>query len=91
MPKMNHGDPAAPTLAIRKIQIQCAAAARFPDPIVRGVRRQSRFTPQEQEVEEPWVPEAKQRADAVNRDGDQQCEEILAEEERLHREHDVHQ
>ena len=79
-----HRGPAPPA-DVRQIERQGRVAARLPEPGVREQRRDSGPPPEQCEIEETWIARTQQCTDPMNRGRKQQREEILSDEEDLHR------
>ena len=75
--------------SVRQVQRERTVAARLPDAIIREVGRHARASPEQDEIEETGIARAQQRAHSVNRNRNQQCQQILGEEEDLHREDEI--
>src|SRR5207248_10823942 len=56
----------APPATVGRVKQERRVAARLPKPTVREQRRDSRASPEQNEIEEPCVSSAQERADTVD-------------------------
>ena len=68
-----------------------AITHRPPEPGVREQRRYPGASPKEHKIEKPRIARAEERANAMYRQSQEQRQEVLREQKRLHGEHEIHQ